>query len=199
MTDVLLADPPALRERVRIERPRSFDTGFMGLSVEDPVIKNMDWLEKHRSDAHILRSIKSYLARGVRSRKERFGEFGGRFISGYWREPQSEIHVHVPANILGDSISTDPRDNWQGFFKNRNAAKHGYPHRMYVLIDTANVRRDTYKDRYDIVPDDTTLGERRVQAFFIRSELFKWDVLLEIIDSVGNTPLIDVQTLERII
>lgn len=163
------------RTEEREEKSTAFSTEPFGFETENPVIRVLDWRPKWRTEAHLVRSIRSYIKNGARSRRERFTEIGGRVSSGYFREPQSELHIHSPLmSPAPEPLSEDPIANWKNFLNSRVTQKNLdglYKHRAYLMLDVPEIRMDSYKKRFYVIPDSVPVEQRKIKAVFLREEL----------------------------
>lgn len=192
-----------LEKRVSgFERPQNpFSTACFGFHTENPVIRALDWLEKwHNDEKHVARGIKGHLTKGVRSRKERFGELLGRVIDGHLREPQDVVHVHTPYHSSNSIVSVDPKQNWKSFFTSKTTSLNGYAHKAYLMFDVPVIHLDNYKGRHYVMPDSVPLTERKIKALFIRKKLFSQEQLETILETCQSysLPVFDLDSLEKI-
>lgn len=177
-----------------------FSTACFGFETKNPAIRALDWLEKWRSEAHVARGVEGYLTKGVRSRKERFGELLGRAIDGHFREPQDVVHLHTPYYSSRTIVSNDPMQNWKNFFESETVKLSRYPHTAYFMLDVPEIRLDNYKGKQYVMPDSTPQADREIKALFIRKDAFSKERLQTILAvcNAYSLPVFDLTSLEKV-
>lgn len=193
-----MSEYPKPFEPAYVDIPMSkIATECFGFHTEHAVIRALDWHKKNRSDGRIIENLLSHLQKGPLTRKERYGEWGGRILSGMFNERQDGLHVKSHTDMVVDdqTLHTDTKEQWLRLF-DWFSDKTKYPNKVFLIIDTPIVVLYKHKDRHKtVIPQSVPVSERVIKAVFYRSSLCKnIRANIERITNEYNMPLIDLDT-----
>ena len=128
---------------------------------------------KHeRSDTKIIRHLKSHLQNGVLSRRERYGEFLWKILSGMFRQPQNDIYIASPLDYEQGNLDIWSPEGIKKFLDWFDR-EHEAAHRVYLTLSSP-VEMDRYKNRQHVIHwDKVLIKERLIQWCIIRSDFIK--------------------------
>lgn len=128
---------------------------------------------KHqRSDGKIINHLESHLKNGVLSRRERYGEFLWRVLSGMFRQPQDDIYIASPQDYTKEIWSLLSPDDIRSFL-NWFDREHEAAHRVYLEL-SCPVQMDRYKNRQHVIHwDKVPIKERLIQWCIIRPDFIR--------------------------
>ena len=179
--------------------PSTVPTECFGFHTNNGSIRAMDWHKKNRSDESIVANLASHLERGVLTRRERYGEIGGRLLSGMLRERQDGLHVKTHTDMVVDGLSLhgEPQKQWRQLFE-WFSDKTRYKNKVFLLIDTPQVVLYAHKPgrHKTVIAQSVPITDRLIKGIFYRSSMCSdVDTQTASLAKQYALPLIDIDSL----
>lgn len=179
--------------------PSTVPTECFGFHTNNGTVRALDWHKKYRSDKSVVANLASHLERGALTRQERFGEIGGRILSGMFRERQDGLHVktHTDMAVDGLFLHGEPQKQWRQLFE-WFSDKTQFRNRVFLLIDAPQVVLYSHKpDRHKtVIPQSVPVTDRVIKAIFYRSSICsEVDTQIASLAKEYALPLIDIDSL----